>query len=403
MPTRSRAATTGFIKMRPICRSNLNLRRALSATLGGHVSDDSRMITQVQQSPDRIAGQVACSSPWRARRRRITRGTAAFTSPTRSSAINGPDLLFVPIRNFPIDLVWDEPTVARPPPPPGVVQSPDPDRPARRRAAPISTPSRSTRRCRSWTDGLVAVLDAVGSERASIFAMAESTLSCHAAGREPSAAGALARALEPVRALSSIDSDQPFGMPGVAARRSTSTAFGRHVGTGAVVDVLAPSWADDAAKRRWWARCERLAGGPGVFHVRCSTCSLRTDVRPVLDSIQAPTLVLRRRGDRHVRCGHAQTIARADPGMRGWWSSTATTACGSPATPTACWTRSSRFSPANAVRHRRTACCRPCCSPTSWSRPNAPRRLGDDAWTDVLAAHDRIVESAREPPGAARS
>jgi pimeloyl-ACP methyl ester carboxylesterase len=29
----------------------------------------------------------------------------------------------------------------------------------------------------SWTDGLVAVLDAVGSERASVFAMAESSLS----------------------------------------------------------------------------------------------------------------------------------------------------------------------------------------------------------------------------------
>jgi class 3 adenylate cyclase len=74
------------------------------------------------------------------------------------------------------------------------------------------------------------------------------------------------------------------------------------------VDLLAPSWADDPAKRRWWARGERLAGGPGYF-AAILDLFLHTDVRPALESIQAPTLVLHRRGDRHVRGEHAQHLA----------------------------------------------------------------------------------------------
>src|SRR6185295_5560700 len=69
-----------------------------------------------------------------------------------------------------------------------------------------------------------------------------------------------------------------------------------------------PSWAGDDGKRRWWARGERLAGGPGYFKA-VFDLFLRTDVRPALDSIQAPTLLLRRRGDRHVAGGHGQYLA----------------------------------------------------------------------------------------------
>ena len=78
---------------------------------------------------------------------------------------------------------------------------------------------------------------------------------------------------------------------------------------------LAPSWAGDAGKRRWWARGERLAGGPGYFKA-IFDLYLRTDVRPALDSIQAPTLLLRRRGDRHVTGGHAQYLADRIPNAR---------------------------------------------------------------------------------------
>jgi len=223
----------------------------------------------------------------------------------------GPDLLFVPTATFPIDLLWDEPTVA------GHMH----------RLASFSRlittdllgvgSSDSVPICdrpamQAWVDGLVAVLDAAGSRCVSVFATAESALPVM-----------LLTASYPDRVNSLVlwspfacfrrAPDYPFGMPEPAFSRYVD-AFGEGVGTGAVADLLAPSWAGDAAKRRWWARGERLVGGPGYFK-SIFDLYMRTDVRPTLDSIHAPTLLLHRRGDRHVASGHvrylAERIARA--------------------------------------------------------------------------------------------
>ena len=59
--------------------------------------------------------------------------------------------------------------------------------------------------------------------------------------------------------------------------------------------MLAPSWRGDVDKRRWYARAERLSGGPGSNKMILDLF-LRTDMRPVLASVQAPTLILHRRG-----------------------------------------------------------------------------------------------------------
>jgi pimeloyl-ACP methyl ester carboxylesterase len=124
----------------------------------------------------------------------------------------GPDILFVPTATFPIDLVWDEPTVA------GHL----------RRLASFSrliltdllgtgssdaVPIHDRPAMQAWTDGFVAVLDAVGTECASIFAMSESALPAM-----------LLTASHPQRVRSLVlfgafasyqrTSDQPFGMPG---------------------------------------------------------------------------------------------------------------------------------------------------------------------------------------------
>ncbi|MFZ1177061.1 MAG: adenylate/guanylate cyclase domain-containing protein, partial [Mycobacterium sp.] len=224
----------------------------------------------------------------------------------------GPDLLFVPTGTFPIDLLWDEPTVA------GHL----------RRLASFSrliltdllgvgssdaVPIHDRPAMQLWTDGLVAVLDAVGSECASVFGMAESALPVM-----------LLAASHPQRVRSLVlwsafarfvrAADYPYGMPEPAFTRYVDS-FGDTVGTGAVADNLAPSWAGDAGKRRWWARGERLAGGPGYFKA-IFDLYLRTDVRPALDSIQAPTLLLHRRDDRHVAGGHARYLAERIPNAR---------------------------------------------------------------------------------------
>jgi class 3 adenylate cyclase len=165
--------------------------------------------------------------------------------------------------------------------------------------------------------------------------------------------------------------------------------FGRHVGTGAVTEVLAPSWADDVDKRRWWARCERLAGGPGDFMYAFNLFA-RTDVRPVLESIQAPTLVLCRRGDRHARYGHAQAIAQRIPDARlvefdgedsVWFAGDADRLLDEVET---FLTGQRGAPPSNRVLS--TVLFTDIVESTQRAA-----RMGDDAWTEVLAAHDRIV------------
>lgn len=216
-------------------------------------------------------------------------------------ADNGPDLLFVPTGSFPIDLLWADPTVA------GHL----------RRLASFSrliltdllgvgssdaVHIQDRPAMQAWTDGLVAVLDAAKSECASVFGTAESALPVMLlAASHPERVRSVVLWSPYARFLRAPD--YPYGMPEPTYTRYINS-FGDTAGTGAVADHLAPSWAGNASKRRWWGRGERLAGGPGYFKAILDLY-LRTDVRPVVESIQAPTLLLRRRDDRHVTGGHA--------------------------------------------------------------------------------------------------
>jgi class 3 adenylate cyclase len=299
---------------------------------------------------------------------------------------HGPDLLLVPSPNFPIDLVWDDPTSA------GHLH----------RLASFSrliltdllgvgssdsTPANKPQ-IQIWTDGLVAVLDAVGSKQASVFAVTESGL-----------AVMLLAASHPQRVRSLVLSspyanflrtpDQSFGLRESDLPQFLD-AFGRNVGTGALVDVLAPSWSGDAAKRRWWGRNERLAAGPGDF-VYTFDLFAHTDIRPVLGSIQAPTLVLRRRGDRHVRAGHARDIAERIPDARlvefdgddsVWFAGDADSVLDEVET---FLTGQRGAPPSNRVL----------ATVLFTDIVESTRRaaqLGDAAWTSALAVHDRLVE-----------
>jgi len=224
----------------------------------------------------------------------------------------GPDLLFIPTACTPIDLLWDEPTVAA----------------HLRRLASFSrlivtdllgvgssdaVSTRDLPALQSWIDGLIAVLDSVGSECATVFAAAESALPAM-----------LLTASHPHRVRSLIlwgafarfsrGPGYPFGIPEHALNEYV-TAVGQAFGTGATADVLAPSWIDLGQRRRWWARGERLSGGPGYFK-QIYELYVRSDVRPALDSIQAPTLLLQRRGDRHVRAEHGRYLAKRIPHAR---------------------------------------------------------------------------------------
>ena len=224
---------------------------------------------------------------------------------------DGPDLLFVPNGTFPIDLLWDEPAVAAP----------------LRRLASFSrliltdilsagssahVPPVGSPPMQYWTDGLLAVLDEVGSKSASIFAMQGMTLPVMLlAASHPERVRSLALWSPFARFLRAADHE--FGAP-ESLLSNYVDHFGDAIGTGALMDVLAPSWSGDAAKRRWWARGERLSGGPGLK--AALDLWMRLDVRHAVGGIQAPTLLMRRRGDRDLPREHVLDLAKRIPDAR---------------------------------------------------------------------------------------
>ena len=79
-------------------------------------------------------------------------------------------------------------------------------------------------------------------------------------------------------------------------------------GTGASVEADGPTMAGDARYRAWAARLERHTVSPGGFE-ETVRASLDYDVRPLLGSIHAPTLVLHRRDDQAVPIANGRYLA----------------------------------------------------------------------------------------------
>jgi class 3 adenylate cyclase/alpha-beta hydrolase superfamily lysophospholipase len=162
-------------------------------------------------------------------------------------------------------------------------------------------------------DDVLAVMDAVESERAVLFGASEGG---------PMAA--LFAATHPERCVSLIlygacarwlqAPDYPEGRP-----PELVAAYGRRWiegwGSGASLDVLAPTLAVDERFRAWWGRFERHSVRPGMVAPIFETINA-LDVRAVLPAIRVPTLVLHRRDDRLIDVGNARYLAAHIPAAR---------------------------------------------------------------------------------------
>jgi class 3 adenylate cyclase len=106
--------------------------------------------------------------------------------------------------------------------------------------------------------------------------------------------------------------DYPVGMPPERIERFLE-AVRANWATMPMLEFLAPSMVDDERWCRWWLRAQRLATTPELVTAGWRTIA-ETNIHHVLSSIQAPTLVLHRRGDRHVRVDHGRYLAEHIPG-----------------------------------------------------------------------------------------
>jgi class 3 adenylate cyclase len=154
----------------------------------------------------------------------------------------------------------------------------------------------------SWVDDMRLVMDAVGSERVDILACTfTGPLAILFAATRPQRTSALVLAHTYPRYR--IAPDYPSGFPDEAITE-TLVDVESTWGTGDIFSLYAPSLAGDARLRRWWNRCARLSLSPATA-VAFTRMMFDSDVRSILSSIQAPTLVVQPsvRGDMILDAG----------------------------------------------------------------------------------------------------
>jgi class 3 adenylate cyclase/pimeloyl-ACP methyl ester carboxylesterase len=216
----------------------------------------------------------------------------------------GVDLVVAHPFAFPIDLMWDEPTLARFLGRLSTFSRAiwfDP----RGRGASDPVPHVEDQVFESIADDMLALVDHLGCEQVAVLGFGGAPAILFATAH-PERTKALV--LVNPSARSRPADDYPEGIRPDPERMAR---FRRDWGTGALLDLVAPSFAGDARLRRWMARCERLLCTADEIAWRAAA-NREVDVRPVLSAVQVPTLVLYRTGA--LLAGQSRYVADHIPG-----------------------------------------------------------------------------------------
>ena len=155
-----------------------------------------------------------------------------------------------------------------------------------------------------------AVMDAAGSERATIYGWSEGGPMCLMfAATYPERTSELVL----YGTFASMRHD-----PWVVRREQLETLFRNlegHWGEGVLLGVNAPSALKDETMVRAFGRLERASASPGSI-VALLRANYEIDVRHVLPSIHVPTLILHRVGDALVPIAAGRWLAEQIPGAR---------------------------------------------------------------------------------------
>jgi class 3 adenylate cyclase/alpha-beta hydrolase superfamily lysophospholipase len=182
-----------------------------------------------------------------------------------------------------------------------------------RRGSGLSDPLDGSLSLDDEVDDVIAVLDAAGSESAVLVGyLTGAPLAITVGAQRPERVRALVLYASMARSLTAS------GEEWTADSRQRAQAFERMVdqwGSGALLDDIAPSRADDVRLRGWLGRLERLSSSPG--EVRRVAQSLGAfDVRDDLARLRVPTLILHRLGDRLIDVRHSRYLAERLPSAR---------------------------------------------------------------------------------------
>jgi class 3 adenylate cyclase len=183
-----------------------------------------------------------------------------------------------------------------------------------KRGVGLSDPVTNVATLEERMDDVRAVMDAAGSERAALFGLSEGgAMSILFSSTYPERSQALV--LYGAMARSTYDDDYPWAAPREALIQSNEELVGPVWGQGASAEVFAPSVADDPQAIAFYARFERQAASPQMIQ-QLGMMFLDLDVRHVLPTIQVPTLILHRKGDRVVNVRASRYLAEQISGAK---------------------------------------------------------------------------------------
>lgn len=160
-------------------------------------------------------------------------------------------------------------------------------------------------------DDVRAVMDAAGSKSAALCGVSEGgTMAALFAATYPERASALVLIGSYAKRLR--DSSYPWG-PTEEQREEFLHQIESEWGGPVGLEERAPSMADNAPFRRWWASYLRAAASPAAV-VALTRMNSEADIREILPNIHVPTLVVHRTGDRCLLVEEGRYLASRIPG-----------------------------------------------------------------------------------------
>jgi class 3 adenylate cyclase len=167
-----------------------------------------------------------------------------------------------------------------------------------------------------WAEDVVAVMDAVGCERATVIGSGFTAMSAlFLAGDRPERVDNLVILNGSAKALQAPDYAQGRA-PDTASPFTTVMVEPDAVEQGFdVLELIAPSVAGDRAFRAWWDAAGNRAASPSMAR-RANQALADADVRDKLAHITAPTLVLHRKDSAFVPVEHGRYLAEHIAGAR---------------------------------------------------------------------------------------
>lgn len=162
-------------------------------------------------------------------------------------------------------------------------------------------------------DDVRAVMDAVGSQRATLFGVSEGgPMSALFAATYPERTAALV--IYGTFAKRIWDPEYPWA-PSREERQKWYRLLEDGWGGVADLETLAPGVAQDERFRDWWGNYLRMSASPGAA-LALARMNSQVDIREVLPSIRVPTLILHRTDDLDVDVGGARYMAQRIPNAK---------------------------------------------------------------------------------------